>query len=173
MNSIYQKILKINWSCEISPTTPVGTPWLHAVVDVFEVVAATEAESELVYRDVIFRAPTLLAPLRLYHPVPRHRLSTVTTRPVGLEDSWIGLAPLLTDVFPLRSVVKAHAVTTLAAGTLLACKIAMVHSNPPFWPPIFLGADYYNTRNCDKVKAKQKTDIFAVSYPKILKVMSF
>ena len=129
MNSIYQKNIKRERGREISPTTPVETSRLCVARDVVEVVAATEAESELVYRDVIFRAPTLLAPLRLYHPVPRHRLSTVTTRPVGLlaEDSWIGLAPLLADVLPLRPVIKAHAVMTL-----LACKVAMVHSDPPF-----------------------------------------
>ena len=163
MNLIYQKNTKRERGCEIFPTTPVGTPRLHAVVvdavvvGGVEVVAATEAESELVDLDVIFRASALLAPLRLYHPVPRHRLSTVATRPVGLlaEDSRIGLAPLLADVLPLRPMVKAHAVTTLTVWTLLACKVAMVHSNPPFWPPIFLGAIYCYTRNSDKVKPKR------------------
>ena len=175
MNSIYQKNIKIERGCEISPTTPVGTLWLqHAVVGVVEVVDAAEAENEPVDLDVIFRASAFLASLRLYHLVPRHRLSTVATRPVGLlaEDSWIGLAPFLADVFPLRPVVKAHAVTTLTVGTLLACKVAMVHSNPPFWPPIFLGVIYYNTRNSEKVKPKQKTGISAVSYLKTLKVIN-
>ena len=112
-----------------------------------EVVAATEAKCEVVILDVVFRSPALPTPPRLYFLVPRHQLSAVATRPVGLltEDLWIGLAPLLTDVSPLRSVVKAHAMTTLTVRILLACKVALVHSNPPFWPPVFLGANYYNT----------------------------
>ena len=159
MNSIYQKIIKIERGCEISPTTPFEVhPALVAVRGVVEVVAAAETESELVDRDMIFRTPALLTSLRLYHPVPRHRLSAVTACPVGLlaEDSWIGLVPLLTDVFPLRFVVKTRTVTTLAVGILLACKIVMVHNNSPFWPPIFLGAVFYNTRNSKKVKSKTK-----------------
>src|SRR3989338_5708594 len=136
MNSIYQKIIKIERGCEISPTTPfevrlalVVAGVVEVVAGVVEVVAAAETESELVDHDVIFRAPALLAPLRLYHHVPRHLLSAVTACPVGLlaEDSWIGLVPLLTDVFPLRPVVKAHTMTTLTVGTLLTCKIVMVH----------------------------------------------
>ena len=134
---------------------------------------AAEAECEVVVRDVIFLSLALLASLRLHLLVPRHRCAATASELVSLlpKDSWIWLAPLVTDVFPLRSVVKAPAMTTLAVGTLLACKIVMVHNNPPFWPPIFLGATYYNTRNCDKVKLKQKTDISAVSYLKVLKVM--
>ena len=158
MNSIYQKIIKIERGCEISPTTPFEVhPALVAVRGVVEVVAAAETESELVDRDMIFRTPALLTSLRLYHPVPRHRLSAVTACPVGLlaEDSRIGLAPLLADVLPLRPMVKAHAVMTLTVWTLLACKVAMVHSNPPFWPPIFLCSIYYYTPNSDKVKPKR------------------
>ena len=173
MNSIYQKNTKREGGCEISLTTPVGTPWLRVVVGVVEVIAAAEAESELGDLDVIFRASALLAPLRLYHLVSRHRLSAVPTRPVGLlsEDSWIGLAPLFTDVFPLRSVVKAHTVTTLTVGTLLACKVAMVHSNPPFWPPVFLGANYYSTRNQVKVKGRRRKQ--KISIPAVLCITSY
>ena len=144
--------------CETSLTTPVETSRLHVVVrDVVEVVAAAEAECEVVVRDVILGSAALPTPPRLHFLIPRHRLSTVATRPVGLlaEDSRIGLAPLLADVLPLRPMVKAHAVTTLTVWTLLACKVAMVHSNPPFWPPIFLGAIYCYTRNSDKVKPKR------------------
>ena len=157
MNSTYQKIIKTERSCEISLTTPVVPPRLVVVRDVVEVVAAAEAEYEVVVRDVILGSAALPTPPRLHFLVPRHRLSTVATRPVGLlaEDSRIGLAPLLADVLPLRPMVKAHAVTTLTMGTLLVRKIAMVHSNPPFWPPIFLGAIYYYTRNSDKVKPKR------------------
>ena len=176
MNSIYQKIIKIERGCEISPTTPFEVHPALVAVRVVEmvVVAATETENELVNHEVIFRAPALLASLCLYHPVPRHCLSTVAACPVGLlaEDSWIPLSPLLADVLPLRPMVKAHAVMTLTVWTLLACKVAMVHSNPPFWPPIFLGATYYNTRNSGKVKPKQKIGISAVSYLRILKVMN-
>ncbi len=135
MNSIYQKFMKIERGCEISPTTPVGMhPALVTVQDVGEVVVAAEAEGELADHDVIFRTRALLASLRLYHPVPSHRSSAVTARPVGLltENPWTGLVPLLADVFPLWPVVKAHAVTTLTVGTLLTCKVAMAHSNPPF-----------------------------------------
>ncbi len=120
---------------------------LHAVVaGVLEMVAATKAKSELADYGLIFRAPALLASLRLYHPVPSHRSSAVTTPPVGLppENPWIGLVPLLADILPLRPVIKAHAMTTPIAGTLLTCKIVMVHNNPPFWPPIFLDAVYHN-----------------------------
>src|SRR3989344_5752143 len=173
MNSIYQKIIKIERGCEISLTTPVETSRLHVVVrDVVEVVAAAEAECEVVVRDVILGSAALPTPPRLHFLVPRHRASAVATRPVGLlaEDSRIGLAPLLADVLPLWPVVKAHAVTTLTVWTLLTCKVAIVHSDPPFWPPIFLGANYYSTRNHGKVKVKQKTDISAVSYLKTLKV---
>ena len=117
--------------CKISPTTPVAPSRLDVALDVVQVVAAAEAECDVVVHDVIFRAPTLLTPLRLYHPVPRHRLSAVAMRPVGLlaQDSRIGHAPLLTDILPLRPVIKAHAMTTLTVGALLVSKIAMVHSN--------------------------------------------
>jgi len=174
MNSIYQKIIKMERGCETSPTTPVETSRLNVVRDDGEAVPAAEAECEVAVRDVILGSAALPTPLRLHFLVPRHRLSTVAPRPVGLlaEDPRIGLPPLLTDVFPLRPVVKAHAVTTLTMGTLLVRKIAMVHSNPPFWPPIFLGATYYNTRNSGKVKPKQKIGISAVSYLRILKVMN-
>ena len=173
MNSIYQKIIKMERGCETSPTTPVETSRLNVVRDDGEAVPAAEAECEVAVRDVILGSAALPTPPRLHFLVPRHRASAVATRPVGLlaEDSWIGLAPLLTDV-PPRLVVKAHAVTTLTMGTLLVRKIAMVHSNPPFWPPIFLGATYYNTRNSGKVKPKQKIGISAVSYLRILKVMN-
>ncbi len=173
MNSIYQKILKIERGCEISPTTPVGVcPSLEVVVAwaVIEVVSAAETECECVECDVVLGSPAFLALLRLYHLVPRHRLSAVAACPVGLltEDSWIGLSPLLADVFPLRPVVKAHTMTTLTVGTLLACKVAMVHSNPPFWPPIFLGADYYNTRNQVKVKGNKKSALLSFSTLKVI-----
>ena len=120
-------------------------------------VTAAEAECEVAVQDVIFRSPALPTSPRMHFLVLRHRSSAATTRPVGLrtEDSWIGLAPLLTDVFPLRPVVKAPAVTTLTVGTPPTCKIAMVHSNPPFWPPIFLGADCNNTRNQLKVNSSR------------------
>ena len=163
MNSIYQKIIKIERGCEISPTTPFEVHPALVAVRVVEmvVVAATETENELVNHEVIFRAPALLASLCLYHPVPRHCLSTVAACPVGLlaEDSWIPLSPLLADVLPLRPVAKAHAVTTLTVGTLLTCKIVivMVHNNPPFWPPVFLGAAYNNTRNSKKVNPNKKS----------------
>ena len=139
-----------------------------------EAPTAAATECEVVVLDVVFRSPALLAPLRLHFLHLRHRFATAPSKPPGLhaEDSWIGLVPLLADVFPLRPVVKAHAVTTLTMGTLLVRKIAMVHSNPPFWPPIFLGATYYNTRNSGKVKPKQKIGISAVSYLRILKVMN-
>jgi hypothetical protein len=158
MNSIYQKNIKIERGCEISPTTPVVPPRL-GVRDVVEVVAAAEAECEGIVHDSILGSAALPTPLRLHSLVPRHRLSAVASRPVGLltEDSWTGHVLLLTDVFPLRPVVKAHVVTTLTVGILLACKVAMVHSEPPFWPPVFLGADYYNTRNKVKVKGNKKS----------------
>lgn len=107
-------------------------------------VAAAEAEYEAVVRYVIFGTSAFTTPLRLHFFVLRHRLAAATVHPGGLltEDSWIGLAPHFTDVFPLRSVVKAPAVNTLTVGILLTCKVAMVHSNPPFWPPVFLGASY-------------------------------
>ena len=130
---------------QISPATPVETSRLVVVARaVVEVVAAAEAECETVVLDVVFRSPALLASLRLHHFVPRHRLSATTTLPVGLlaEDSWVGLRLLLTDVFPLWSVAKTHAVNARTVGILLTCKITMVHSNPPFWPPVFLGAAY-------------------------------
>ncbi|MEK7578969.1 MAG: hypothetical protein AAB460_00330 [Patescibacteria group bacterium] len=123
-------------------------------------VAAAEAECEVVVRDVILGSATLATPPRLDFLVPRHGLSAVATHPVGLlaEDSRIELAPLLTDVLPLRPVVKAHAVATLTVwALLLTFKIVMVHNNPPFWPPIFLGATYYNTRNQIKVKPNKKS----------------
>lgn len=102
-------------------------------------VAATEAECEVVAFYLIFDPPTLPTPLRLHFLVPRHLLFAVATRPVGLlaEDSWIGLHPLLADVLPLRIVVQAHAVSTLGVGMFLTSRIAMGHSNPPFWPPVF------------------------------------
>ncbi|OGZ06888.1 MAG: hypothetical protein A2942_00425 [Candidatus Lloydbacteria bacterium RIFCSPLOWO2_01_FULL_50_20] len=158
MKLIYSKIKKNEKGCEISLTTPVETSRLHAVMVVGEVVAAAEAECEIVVRDVVLGPSALPTLLRLHFLVPRHRLSAVAACPVGLlaEDSWIGLVPLLTDVFPLRFVVKTRTVTTLAVGILLACKIVMVHNNSPFWPPIFLGAAYYNTRNYDKVKPNKK-----------------
>ena len=64
-------------------------PTLEAVRGVVEVVAAAETESELVGRDLIFRTLAFLASFRLHYLVSRHRLSTVTTRPVCLlaEDS--------------------------------------------------------------------------------------
>ena len=108
-----------------------------------EVIAAAEAECKEGVLDVVFCSPTFLAPFRLHFLVPSHQFPAVATRPVCLlaEDSWIGLVPLLTDIFPLRSVVKAHAVNTRVVGGLLVRKVAMVHSKPPFWPPLFLGAD--------------------------------
>ena len=129
MNLIYQKNIKRERGREISPTTPVETSRLCVARDVVEVVAATEAECEVAVCDVILGSAAPPTPLRLHFLVPRHRLSTVAPFPVGLlaEDSWIGLAPLLADVLPLRPVIKAHAVMTL-----LACKVAMVHSDPPF-----------------------------------------
>ena len=153
MNLIYSKIKKKEWGCKISPATPVGTCRLHAVGrKVREAPTAAATECEVVVLDVVFRSPALLAPLRLHFLHLRHRFATAPSKPPGLlaEDSWIGLAPLLADVLPLRPVIKAHAVMTL-----LACKVAMVHSNPPFWPPIFLGAIYCYTRNSDKVKPKR------------------
>ncbi|PIQ68942.1 MAG: hypothetical protein COV91_01285 [Candidatus Taylorbacteria bacterium CG11_big_fil_rev_8_21_14_0_20_46_11] len=103
-----------------------------------EVVATTQTEREEVVRDAILGSAALPTPPCLHYLVPRHRLSTVATHPVGLlaEDSWIWLAPLLTDELPLWSVVKAHAVTTLTVWTLLTCKTVMVHNNSPFWPPV-------------------------------------
>ncbi|MBI1999466.1 MAG: hypothetical protein HYS74_02320 [Parcubacteria group bacterium] len=135
-----------------------------------EVIAAAEAECEATVRDANHGSAALPTPPRPDFSVPRHRLSAVAFCPVGLlhaEDRWIGLASLLADVLPIRVVVKAHAMTTLTvAGTFLACKVAMVHSNPPpFWPPVFLGAGYYNTRNKTKVKGvneKLKISTFAV-----------
>ena len=128
---------------------PIVATWA-----VIKVVATAEAERESVERDIVLGSPALPTPPRLHFLVPRHRLSTVATRPVGLlaEDPRIGLAPLLADVLPLWPVVKAPAVNTLTVGTLLTCKIVMVHNNPPFWPPVFLGAAYNNTRNQVKVK---------------------
>ena len=147
--------------CETSPTTAVETSRLHAVMVVGEVVAAAEAECEIVVRDVVLGPSALPTLLRLHFLVPRHRLSAVAACPVGLlaEDSWIPLSPLLADVLPLRPVAKAHAVTTLTVGTLLTCKIVivMVHNNPPFWPPVFLGAAYNNTRNSKKVNPNKKS----------------
>ena len=127
-------------------------------------VAAAEAEREVAVRDVVLGSAALPTPPCLHFLIPRHRLSAVANRPAGLltEDSRIGFASLLADVFPLWSVVKAHTMTTLIVGTLLICKIVMVHSDPPFWPPIFLGTDYYNTRNKLKVNDK-KISISAVS----------
>ncbi|MBI5306251.1 hypothetical protein HZB04_01555 [Candidatus Wolfebacteria bacterium] len=141
-----------------------------------EAPTAAATECEAVVLDVVFRSPALLAPLRLHFLHLRHRFAAAPSKPPGLlaEDSWIELVPLLADVFPLRPVVKAPAMTTLTVGTLLACKIVMVHNNPPFWPPFFffLGAIRYNTRNSEKVKPKQKTDISAVPHLKTLKVMN-
>jgi len=48
----------------------------------------------------------------------------------------------------------------------------MVHSKPPFWPPVFLGANYYSERNREEVNTQQKIGISAVSYPKTLKVIN-
>ncbi len=99
-----------------------------------EVVAAAEAECEVVVRDVVLDPSALPTPPRLHFLVPCHRLSTVAASPVSLlaEDSWMWLSPLLADVFPLRPVVKAHTVTTLTVEMLLTCKVAIVHSDPPF-----------------------------------------
>jgi len=111
--------------------------------------ATTEAERDAVLRDNVLHSSTLLALLCLHGHMPRHRFPTATGYPVGLlaEDSWIGLAPFLTDVFPLWPVVKALAVNTLAVGTLLVCVIVMVHNNPPFRPPVFIGAIYHYKSN--------------------------
>ena len=119
---------------------------------------------------MVFRSPALLAPLRLHFLHPRHRFATAPSKPPGLhaEDSWIGLVPLLADVFPLRPVVKAPAMTTLTLGTLLTCKIVMVHNNSPFWPPVFLGAIHNDTRNQKKVKGNKKAVFLPVL---ILKIM--
>lgn len=133
--------------CKIFPVTPVVSSRLVLVRDdVGEVIATAEAECEVVVRNVILGSAALPTPPRQHFFVPRHRLSAVATQPVCplVENSWIGFPPLLTDVFPLRPVVKAHAMTTLSMGILLGCKVAMVHSNPPFWPPVFLGAYDYN-----------------------------
>ncbi len=141
-----------------------------AVRDVVEVVAAAEAECEVVVRDVILGSAALPTPPRLHLLVPRHRLSTVANRPVGLlaEDSRIGLASLLADVFPLWSVVKAHAVMTLTVWVLLTRKIVMVHNNSPFWPPVFLGAAYNNIRNHKKVKPNKKSAFLPFLILKVL-----
>ena len=171
MKFIYLKIKKKEWGCKISPATPVGTCRLHAVGrKVREAPTAAATECEVVVLDVVFRSPALLAPLRLHFLHLRHRFATAPSKPPGLlaEDSWIVLAPLLADVFPLRHVVKAPAMNTLTVGTLIACKIVMVHNNPPFWPPVFLGATCNHTRNQKKVKGNKKS----ASLPfLILKVM--
>ena len=135
-----------------------------------EAPTATATECEGVGLAVVFRSPALLAPLRLHFLHPRHRFATAPSKPPGLhaEDSWIGLVPLLADVFPLRPVVKAPAMTTLTLGTLLTCKIVMVHNNSPFWPPVFLGAIHNDTRNQKKVKGNKKSAFLPVL---ILKIM--
>jgi len=55
-------------------------------------------------------------------------------------------------------MVKAPAVNALTVGTPLTCKIVMVHNNPPFWPPVFLGANYIIHKTIEKsiVCAKNK-----------------
>ena len=133
---------------------PISSLNIVGAYDVFEVVATTETEREVFERDLVFRAPALLAPSRLRHPVPRHRLATASTYPVGLlesEELWIRLLPLFTDILPLRPVVK-----TSAVGTLLAYKVAIFHSNPPFWPPVFLGANYHYTSKQNKNQVQTK-----------------
>jgi len=120
-------------------------------VDGVVAVAATEAECEVVVHGVVLGPSALPTLLRLHFLVPLHQLSTVATLPVGLLADWIGLAPLLTDVLPIRLVVMAHAVNTLTVEILLTCKVAIVHSDPPFWPPLFLGATCNYARNKKKV----------------------
>lgn len=141
MNLFHLKINKRERGCEISLTTPVGT-CLYVVVGrrVCEAPTAAVAECNVVVRDVIFLPSALLASLCLHFLHLRHRLAAAPSEPPGLlaEDSWIGLEPLLTDVFPLRSVVKAPAVNTLAVWILLTCKIAMFHSTSSFLATRFL-----------------------------------
>ncbi len=153
--------MKIERGCEISPTTPVERPLVVRRRGHVGGATAAEAECEVVIHDSILGSAAPLTPPRPHFLVPRHRPSAVATCPIGLlaEDSWIGLPPLL-DVLPLRPVVKAHAVTTLTVGTLLACKVAMVHSNPPFWPPFFLGAVSNHTQNNRKVKPNKKNQLY-------------
>jgi hypothetical protein len=127
---------------------------------VVEVVATAETKCEISMRNVIFRAPALLAPSRLHYLVPRHRFATASVHPEGLhepEEPRIRLLPRLTDVFPLRSVIKAPAVRTLTVGMPLTRKIVMVHNNPPFWPPVFLGADYTIYKSIKRSIARSKT----------------
>jgi hypothetical protein len=154
MNFFHLKINKRERGREISLTTPVGTCRLYVVVGrrVCEVSAAAVAECDVVVRDVIFLPSALLASLRLHFLHLRHRLAAAPSEPPGLlaEDSRIGLEPLLTDVFPLRPMIQAPAVNTLAVGILLSCKVTMVHSNPPFWPPVFLGAAYIIHKTIEK-----------------------
>ena len=106
-----------------------------------EALTTAETECEVVVLDVVLRSPAQLALPCLNFLHLRHRLSATPSEPPGLlaEDSWIGLALHITDVFPVRLVVKASAMTTLTVGALLTCKILMVHNNPPIWPRIFLG----------------------------------
>lgn len=108
------------------------------------VVVATTAEAEcnVMVLDVILGSATLLAPLLLHFLHHCHRCAAAPGEPPGLlaKDSRIRFVPPLADVLPLWPVVKTPTVTTLTEATLLVCKVAMVHSNPPFWPPVFSGS---------------------------------
>ena len=95
-------------------------------------VATTQAEREVVIRNVILLPPALFASLRLHDPVLGHRFATMTLCPVGLllaEEAWIRFLANRTDVFPLGAVIKTKTVLAHSVFALLPCKIAMSHSN--------------------------------------------
>ena len=67
MNLIYQKFIKRERGCEISPTTPVRTCRLRYVGgQVCEAPTAAATECEIVVHDVILRSPAFLALFGLY-----------------------------------------------------------------------------------------------------------
>ena len=121
---------------------------LLPILGFVRVVTTAETKSMFICLHSIGHPSALFAPLRLHHLEPGHTLATATDRPVGLlepEETRVWHTAFLADIFPLRPVIKASAMSTLPVGTLLDRGIVIVHNNSPFRLPVFPGTDYHNT----------------------------
>lgn len=108
--------------------------------------AAAEAKCDVVALDMVLLSSALPTPLHLHFLASCHWHAATANEPVTLlaEDSWIRLVSLSADIFPFRTVIQTHPVRTHfvhMCPRLCQFVIVMVHNNPPFWPPVFLGAD--------------------------------
>lgn len=91
-------------------------------------VAAAEAECEVVVRHMVLDSSALSATPCPHFFVTRHRFAAASCMEGLLsEEPQYRLPPLLPDVFPLRFVAKTPAVNTLTVVAPMNYKVAIIH----------------------------------------------